>query len=98
MFKVKNCAQNNELVYFMPQALNINQSSAFGPVKDTCGSFLGVCVMGTAAYEALLAQEEEAVQKLQNKRHGEPALTNSYTKQTKKQTNQPPPPTTKPLL
>lgn len=48
--------------------------------------------MGTAAYVALLAQEEEAVQKLQNKRHGEPALTNSYSKQTKKQTKNRPPP------
>lgn len=40
--------------------------------------------MGTAAYVALLAQEEEAVQKLQNKRHGEPALIATVNKQRNK--------------
>ena len=39
-WKVKNCAQNNELVYFRPQALNIIQCSVFG-LQDTCGISLG---------------------------------------------------------
>ena len=72
--KVKNCAQNKELVYFRPRAQLL-------ACRTSVGFPWGLCDWHCWGWGPVNTGRGGSTEAL-NKRHREPALSNSYIKQT----------------